>query len=153
MSDFGQKFYEICEAVDKYTLGIDLLGYGFDANGFPHIFDVLNPGIATNHDLLGYAVIGSGSYMATAALRRKKMPYHRNSVIYRLLEAKFSAETASGVGDSTTLFTMSPEGKDNSIGYGSIGKIRDVWKALLELPEPKEALDIILAIFGKDDEG
>ena len=126
LSHFGEKFYEICQAIDKYDLGMELLGYGFDPDGSPHIFDVLNPGIVTNHDLLGYSVIGSGSYMATASLRRRKIPYDRKSVAYRLLEAKFSAETASGVGESTTLFTMSPEGKTKSIGCGSMSKIKDI---------------------------
>ncbi len=151
LSQFGDKFYDICKWIDEYNLGIDLLAYGFDPDGSPHIFDISNPGVVTNHDLLGYAVIGSGSYMATASLRRKKMPYDLDSVVYRLLEAKFSAESASGVGEGTTLFTMSPEGKNKSIGYGSVSKIKDIWKGVLDLPEPPEALELIRRIVGKPD--
>jgi 20S proteasome alpha/beta subunit len=148
LADFGQKFYEICDAIDKFSLGIEFLGYGFDDVGAPHIFEVQSPGIVTNHDYLGYAVIGSGSYMATAALRRKKMPYDRDSVVYRILEAKFSAETASGVGESTTVLTMNSAGKDKSIGYGSIGAIKESWKFQLRQPEPQDALDIIKKVLG-----
>jgi len=154
LAEFGQERFEyICGEVDKFDLDITLLGYGFDKDSAPHIFEVGNPGAVINHDLLGYAAIGSGIYMAIAALRRKKMPYHRNAVVYRLLEAKFAAETASGVGHKGTVcFTMSPEGKDKSIGYGSLKAIKDVWEKLLELPEPQEALDIIRGILGKDDD-
>jgi hypothetical protein len=116
--------------------------YGFDEKGLPHIFDVSNPSVVTNHDLLGYAAIGSGETMAMASLRRKQLPYDLNKVVYRLLEAKFSAETASGVGESTTLFTMGSDGKDKSIGYGSIGEIKKIWRRELER-EPDDALDII----------
>jgi hypothetical protein len=131
------------------------LVYGFDKKGSSHIFVVANPGFSTDHDLLGYAVIGSGTYMATASLRRKRMPYDRASVAYRLLEAKFSAETASGVGASTTCFTMTRHKEKittKSIGYGSIDKLKGIWKSVLEQPEPKEALDIISKLLGTDDD-
>jgi hypothetical protein len=142
LSNFGEKFYDICKWIDGYDLRINILIYGFDQNGLPHIFDISNPGVVTNHDLLGYAAIGSGETMAMASLRRKQLPYDLNKVVYRLLEAKFSAETASGVGESTTLFTMRSDGKDKSIGYGSIGEIKKIWKRELER-EPDDALDII----------
>ncbi len=128
LAQFGkQKFEHICDDIDRFDLGIELLVYGFDKKGAPHIFQVANPGFFTDHNLLGYAVIATGTYMATASLRRKKMPYDRASIVYRLLEAEFSAETASGVGQSTTLFTTTCDEKTiktKSIGYGSIGKIK-----------------------------
>ena len=76
------------------------------------------------------------------------MPYDRDSVVYRILEAKFSAETASGVGESTTVLTMNSAGKDKSIGYGSIGAIKESWKFQLRQPEPQDALDIIKKVLG-----
>jgi Proteasome subunit len=155
LAQFGkEKFERICAGIDEFDLGIQLLVYGYDKKGSPHIFEVANPGFLTDHDLLGYAVIGTGAYMATASLRRKKMPYDRASVVYRLLEAKFSAETASGVGASTTCFTMIRRGnaiKTKSIGYGSVDKLKGIWKSILAQPEPQEALDIISTLVGKDD--
>lgn len=117
-AQFGdQKFREICDAIDNFDLGLSLMAYGFDGKKKPHIFQVENPATITDHNLLGYAVIGSGFYMATASLRRKKMPHFLNPMIYRVLEAKFSAETAPGVGKDTILFWMTGDGKSRSMGY------------------------------------
>jgi hypothetical protein len=60
-----------------------------------------------------------------------------------VLEAKFSAETAPGVGKSTSLLTIDENGKDSSIGYGSLEAIKEVWLETLKEPEPRKALDII----------
>lgn len=81
--------------------------------------------------------------MAMAALRRKKLPYDLDPAIFRVLEAKFSAETAQGVGKSTSLLSMSMDGKDGTIGYGSIEEIKKIWTAVVERPEPSEAIEII----------
>jgi hypothetical protein len=144
LSQFGsERFETICNEIDKFDLGMTLLCYGYDTTKSPHIFEVSNPGKITDHDLLQYAVIGSGWYMATASLRRKPLPPDLELTIYRLLEAKFSAETAPGVGKSTSLLTMNADGKDGSIGSGSIEKIRAIWEASLSAPEPKEAIDLI----------
>jgi len=152
LAQFGaDRFQLICERIDQFDLGITLVVYGFDGQKRPHIFQVSNPGTITNHDLLQEAVIGSGFYMATASLRRKRPPYDLNEMIYRLLEAKFSAETAPGVGKSTVLFTMSVDGKDGSIGIGSIEKIRTIWAKTLQEPPPQEAMKIIQTLFPKKD--
>jgi hypothetical protein len=95
------------------------------------------------HDLLGYAVTGSGSWMATAALRRKKMPYNLAETAYRVLDAKYSAETAPGVGRSTTVFSLNQSGKTKSLGYGSQDKIKEIWEKTMQIPEPADAIDII----------
>jgi hypothetical protein len=144
LEQFGnQKFQEICEAIDKFELGIELLCYGYDKRKQPHIFQVSNPGSVTNHDLLGYAVIGSGYWMASASLRRRPLPPDLEAVIYRLLEAKFSAETASGVGKSTTVMTMNSEAKLGAMGSGAISKVRDIWEQTLKTPEPPDAIQVI----------
>jgi hypothetical protein len=136
-------FRSVFEKIETFDLGISFLGYGFDTKKSAHLFQLENPGIVTNHDLAGCAVIGSGFYMASASLSRKRMPYHLDAMIYRLLEAKFSAETAPGVGRRTTLFTMRCDGKDASLPQGLIGEIRKVWEKTLEQPDPKEATDSI----------
>lgn len=149
LAQFGDKFYRICEEIDAFSLGIELLVYGFGTNQIPHIFEVTNPGSVTSHDLLGFAVIGSGFHMANASLRRKKMPYDLESVVYRSLEAKFSAETASGVGGDTSLFVMRPDGMDDSIGFGSIRQIKRIYDEVLRQSEPQDALEIISKLVGK----
>jgi len=144
LEQFGQERFDgVCNEIDRFDLGITLLCYGYDTKKVPHIFEISNPGKITDHDLLRYAVIGSGWYMATASLRRKQLPPDLEMMIYRLLEAKFSAETAPGDGKSTSLLTMNSEGSDGSMGSGSIEKVREVWENTLKEPEPKDALDII----------
>jgi hypothetical protein len=59
-------------------------------------------------------------------LWRKKLPYSLEETAYRILDAKFSAESAPGFGRSTTLFSLDQNGKDRSIGYGALQKIREV---------------------------
>lgn len=141
---FGQdRFDRICDAIDKFDLGLTMLCYGYDTKKAPHIFEIANPGKITNHDLLGYAVIGSGWYMATASLHRKALPPDLEMMIYRLLEAKFSAETAPGVGKSTSLLTMNSDGKDGFMGSGSIEKVRMIWERTLKEPEPQDAIELI----------
>jgi hypothetical protein len=144
LSQFGQeRFEKICDEIDRFDLGLTMLCYGYDSKKAPHIFEISNPGKITNHDLLSYAVIGSGWYMATASLRRKILPPDLEMVIYRLLEAKFSAETAPGVGKSTSLITMNSDGENGFLGAGSIEKIRSIWERTLKEPEPQDAIDLI----------
>lgn len=144
---FGKdRFDRMCDALDDFDLGITLVCYGFDTKRMAHIFDVSNPGKITDHNLLGYAVTGSGSYMATASLRRKPLPYDLDPMTYRLLEAKFSAESAPGVGRNTSVFILRSDGRDTSIGYGAMEKIRDVWTRSLLTEEPRAAVDIISQI-------
>jgi hypothetical protein len=144
LAQFGsQKFQDICEAIDKFDLGIDLLCHGYDRERNAHIFQVSNPGSVTNHDLLGYAILGSGYWMASASLRRRPLPPDLEGVIYRLLEAKFSAETAAGVGKATSVLTMNSSAKFGSMGRNAIAKVRDVWEQTLKAPEPPEAIQAI----------
>ncbi len=142
-SQLGKKFKELCDLIDNFSIGIDLLFCGFGADRMPHIFEISNLGVVTSHDLLGHAAIGSGTYMATASMRRKPMPYHRDALIYRVLEAKFSAETAAGVGDKTVMFTLSSDGHGKSIGVNSIAKVKEIYENILKQSEPKEATDLI----------
>lgn len=146
LSQLGDKFSFLCERLDDFDLGIELIIYGFGPDAVPHLIEIVNPGVAINQDLLGHCAIGSGASMALSSLRRKRMPYERNRVVYRLLEAKFSAETAAGVGEQTVLFTMDSQGKDQSIGYGSINEIKKIYRDMLEQPDPKGATEIIAKV-------
>ncbi|MBX9829688.1 MAG: hypothetical protein K2Y27_32440 [Xanthobacteraceae bacterium] len=147
-ADLGDQFYELCRDLEKFDLGVQFLVYGYDSNKAPTIFEVSNPGYITDHDVLDYAVIGSGYYMATASLRRRPLKYHLESTIYRLLEAKFSAETASGVGKATTLLLMSSGGALSLVDDPSVERIRRIWSSAVNAPDPEDALDIIANLNG-----
>jgi hypothetical protein len=65
------------------------------------------------------------------------------AVIYRLLEAKFCSETASGVGKATSVLTMNSLAKYGSMGHGVIDKVKIAWQETLKTPEPEQAISII----------
>ena len=143
LQQFGEnQFTNICDAINRFDLGITLLVCGFDGRE-PRIFEVSNPGSITDHSLLQYAVVGSGSYMALAALRRKSLNFNLEDTIYRLLDAKFSAETAAGVGKITSLITMNVDGEFGFVMSEMIGKIRKIRDNILHAPEPKSAIELI----------
>jgi hypothetical protein len=134
-------FMDIYRELSRFDLGIQLICYGFDEEDKSYLFEVNNPGHAIDHDR--YAVTGSGYWMALASLRRKRLFFHLESTIYRLLEAKFSAETATGVGRPTLLITMNSEGKIGFMHEQDIDQIRAIWDGTLKFPDPHDALTLI----------
>jgi hypothetical protein len=118
--------------------------YGYDLHGNSHLFEVAGTGEITDQRILRYAVIGSGYWMGSASLRRKPMTTTDfGSVTYRLMEAKFSAETARGVGKSTTVTFKRRGHYDSAMGPTAVDEIRKVWETKMREPEPDDALKII----------
>jgi len=141
---FGEdKFKAICEEVEAFDLRIELLCCGFDTKKRAHIFEVKNPGTVTNHDLLRYAIIGSGFWMALSSLRRRPFRQFLEETIYRLLEAKFSAETATGVGELTAVITMNNKGVFGVMYTPDIDKVKAIWREERRRPDPESALKIV----------
>jgi hypothetical protein len=137
-------YHEYTMKLAKADLGLELLIYGFNTEGFPSIFEVANPGKTISHNLRGHAAIGSGSLMAVSALNRK--PLSKNSVsdtTYRLLDAKFSSETARDVGKKTFVISMDVTGKIGAMTQGDVEKVRTAWNKEIKRPNPKEAIRII----------
>jgi hypothetical protein len=95
---------------------------------------------------LRYALVGSGYWMASASLKRKPLALDFDSMVYRLLEAKFSAETASGVGKRTTVSFMRPDQHNCMMPPNQIEEVRAIWEAQMRLPEPAQATAIIRKI-------
>lgn len=62
------------------------------------------------------------------------------TLIYRLCEAKFCAETAAGVGRSTTVILMSKKSGGRFLPDGSLRKIRGIWEESLCGQGPPEAI-------------
>jgi 20S proteasome alpha/beta subunit len=132
----------------KYDLGLELLCYGFNKSGDRFIFEEANPGKVIWHNTLGYAAIGSGSLMALAALNRKPLVHNLslNETIYRLLDAKFSSETARDVGKKTYLIMLNSRGKVQIAPQPYVERIRNIWDDQQKKPEPPEALEVIAEI-------
>jgi hypothetical protein len=87
----------------------NLLFFGYDKNGQPHVFVITEYGKIQFCDIEGFAAIGSGAWAAvmTLALLRYNQRKGLGDCVYRLLAAKFTAEqTADGVGEDTLIAVM-----------------------------------------------
>jgi 20S proteasome alpha/beta subunit len=148
-NDLGDHFFDLCRQLDGFDLRVQFIVCGYDKQRRARIFEIDNPGRAIDHNLLCYAVAGSGYHMATASLRRKPMKFYLDSTIYRLLEAKFSAETASGVGRSTTVILKSRD-QISRLLQSSIEQLREIWKTTVDAPDPPEATTLINGLSAVD---
>jgi hypothetical protein len=127
----------------KFDLGLELLVYGFNSLGHPAIFEVANPGKIINHGLRGYAVIGSGTLMALAALNKKPLGPKLSDTVYRVLDAKFSSETARDVGKKSHMIALGSDGKNGFFADQELAKIHKVWTEDLARPHPADAIKFI----------
>ena len=80
--------------------------------------------------------------MALGSIRHK--PFNRDfeDTIYRLLEAKFSSETAD-VSKTTILLTMNQDIEVRVMKPEEIAAIREVWERMQKEPTPADALSVI----------
>jgi 20S proteasome alpha/beta subunit len=143
-AEMGKDLYhEYAMKLARFDLGLELLVYGFSEDGHPSIFEVANPGKIISHSLRGHAAIGSGSLMAISALNRKPLGRSITDITYRLLDAKFSSETARDVGKKTFVVVLGPNGSHGTMAQGDVDKIRASWNKELKRANPKEAIKII----------
>jgi hypothetical protein len=117
------------EAVD---IGCEFVIFGFDMGAFGHIFTVGHPGVARNHNLTGYAAIGSGGYSALSSLLFNSVNSEMElpEVLYRVCEAKFMAESALGVGRHTYV-NIARVGEAMSATHLSdyvVNSVRNAWE-------------------------
>jgi hypothetical protein len=96
----------------KFDLQVEFLLTGVDGEG-AHIFTVHNPGSPERqHDVIGYAAIGSGTVHALQAMigfNHSPLDPLRDT-LYRVYAAKRRAEVAPGVGKDTDLMVISGAG-------------------------------------------
>jgi hypothetical protein len=142
--DLGDdQFRDLCRELSNFDLGgTSFLLYGHEERVRPQLFEVCDPGKIMDHNTLRYGVIGSGYDMARASLRRAPF-LELEDTIYRLLEAKFSAETATGVGRTTTLLLRNKYGIVRFLAREHVEKIREIWDAARKQPNPPEAISMI----------
>jgi hypothetical protein len=105
---FGNDFEVLNKPIREFSLNTSFLACGVDAHEFPHILWVQGPGgSVTSEDTLGHAAIGSGREMALGSLGSSSASGSGIQSIpdlaYRVVKAKFIAESARGVGKSTIL--------------------------------------------------
>jgi hypothetical protein len=91
LANLGERNYDrLVKSLYEFDLGVKLVIFGYSNNKKPMLSCVRNPGRSEDLTSQGYAVVGSGTDMALGALRTRDL----EDTIYRLLEAKFSSETA-----------------------------------------------------------
>lgn len=132
LEQFGpQEFARINGQIERVQVGVSFLVYGFDEKHVAHLFlvnDTEGAGGETHSlDIEGFGTIGSGSWLAHASLLSRDLPKHSKAeMIYRLLEAKFSAEgKAAGVGEGTVVaFIDNPYG--NEVAHAKFLSAREI---------------------------
>jgi len=151
-------FEQVIDKIASYDLGLELLMSGFDNEG-PHVFSVSNPGKCDFYDKLGFAAIGSGSTLALASLFTStyKRTDPLETCILKVLCAKFSAESASGVGSDTFVSMYSPERGLMWLDYETLCDAKEEWASLPRIPtmcaaSVKECVENPQSIEGLRDE-
>lgn len=150
-SRLGSKlFWSLARRVDGERLEeTTFLVYGYDPDNkmTAHLFEVLNPGVAFDFDQHPYRAIGSGAQIAIASLNMRPISHLTPAqLIYRVLEAKFTAENSSHVGTATTVFIANRNEPTTLLSTRTIELIRDMWKRSRMEPPSADIDKLIIEI-------
>lgn len=95
---------DIYRKIEAVKVGVEFLVYGYDEQGYGHIFTIDDSGEAQSLETEGFGTIGVGWSLAHASLvSRPLQAAELDDMIYRVCEAKFAAESALGVGLETVV--------------------------------------------------
>lgn len=134
-----QAHERMLDRIRTYELDLVFIVSGFDVAGKPHIFSVSNPGKCDYYDKIGFWAIGSGQHQAIASMFANH--YHNydriEDCVAKVMAAKITAETASGVGKTTWLMVHPSEPRNRTIHISSeaMEKFRGEWNSLPKLPK------------------
>lgn len=142
---FGSAFHTIRKAIEKLAkdLGISLLVTGFDVQGRMHLIEVFANGVTRRVDQCSYHAIGSGDFLALSVLRRMSwfaLDTDLGPILYRILSAKFAAESAEGVGDKFTAAVVVARGHDamhSWVPAEIVEEARKHWEEQISAPPPQ----------------
>lgn len=136
-------FERLLESIGAASLDLTLLVAGFDESG-PHIFTVSSPGIPEFHDATGFWAIGSGQFQALSMLfTGYSISLTAGEAFYRVMEAKFTAESAPGVGKETVPIIMVKTGHAVSVTFDTVDSIRTQWEKFQRERIPKNVQSIV----------
>jgi hypothetical protein len=125
-------FNRLLYQIQNIQFSLDFLTFGYDGQGTPHIFTVTNPGVANYYDFNGFWAIGSGQTSALGHLFNLKTPikYHDlSNAMYCVLDAKFHAECAPGVGPGTRMTILMPNRQRFALTPSNMREIKASWIA------------------------
>jgi hypothetical protein len=144
-TELGEHFIELCIELDRFDMHTSFLLFGHDEQKHGKLFQIEHPGHVIDCNALKYAVIGSGYDMAMASLRwPPPLTFLLEDTIYRLLEAKFSAESATGVGSATTVVLRNRDGFVYLLTRAEIEEVKRIWKRdVADVPSPPAAIELL----------
>jgi hypothetical protein len=139
------QFTEIVKEIKGTHTGVTLMVAGFESDGEGRIFEISPWGVAKEQPLK-YHAIGAGAPLALSTLYPLGEFYDSeelNDIVYRACAAKFNAENAPSVGESTYLFVQGQGGMMISMLWDeksdSISQLRKKWKTAGQPPIPRGA--------------
>ena len=133
-------FSTLLTDIQNFDLGCQFILCGFENDEAmePNIFVVDNPGVASPHDVVGFACIGAGATNASAYLTWQEQS-HRDELwetVYNGIAAKALSEKALGVGWQTDLLIIPAKGRYHFLQ--TIDEIRNIWEAEEHYYRPKD---------------
>lgn len=156
-------FRDIAQEIGALKLGCEFLVYGFDSGGEGHIFSIGDPGEVQYWDKVGMWAIGSGKYSALSSLffHSVNLLASPQRAIYHACEAKFMAESSTGVGKKTFVSFARHGHLELYLSEEDIGTIRQAWETSGKPRMPQGILSAIEEMVrmsqkleeGKKDEG
>lgn len=125
------KAKDLNQIPQETSLGVDLMGFGYDDQLKPHIFTVSDPkGKIDYHDIVGFQTIGTGGQTASSILyfygQTSTTPLPLS--IYHASAAKFMAESASDVGKHTSVIVFMPSGQTVFLYDPQVESLRAMWE-------------------------
>lgn len=129
-------FVRTWDRIDRERFSLKFLLCGFDAEGIGHIYVVDGNGTPESYDSIGFWAIGTGAASALSTIAyyitENNSPAYASEqkAFYIALTAKFMAESATDVGQSTLALSMSSSDEylADCILPDEIEKIRKLWK-------------------------
>jgi hypothetical protein len=109
------------------------------------VFGVTARGAIQEHEI-GFHAIGAGGALALAALYPTPLFRFQPSVpriVYNLCAAKFAAESASGVGRTTTVLVIPRDDRGSVLFSDDVDQIRRIWTKRGKPPVPKAAETLV----------
>jgi hypothetical protein len=116
----------------------NLLFAGFDNRRCPHLFIISGPGIVQYCDSQKYAAIGSGAFAALVWLAFYGYGSRRpiGELLFGVLSAKFFAEKASDVGQTTLLSTVKSDiSALFHFNNDEVSAVKKAWEGLAKYPD------------------
>lgn len=140
------RFNYVMDQISTIDLDIEVLVAGLDPFGQSKLFSVSERGVATL-SVLPYHAIGAGAFVALGALYNLSLfpNMDLSETIYRACAAKFTAEMAPSVGESTYAIAISAL-SDSWQLITNVDELREIWRKKGQPPFPPNARRLIAQI-------